>query len=114
MTGSTGLTFASWMAFSIPCMLVCTVIAWAWLQKLQTWYLGPGDDNCQEKRERAMKVIRLRYRELGRMSMHEVQVLLLFLLLILLWFFKSPHFMPGWGDIFESETLRGGIQCKLK
>ena len=34
------------------------------------------------------------------MSLHEVQVFILFLLLILLWFFKTPLFMPGWGDLF--------------
>ena len=105
----TGLTFASWMAFSIPCMLVCTIIAWLWLQKLQSWSPGAGDEDSQEKEERAMKVIKERYNELGRMSMHEAQVLLLFFLLILLWFFKSPHFMPGWADLFETDTGRGMV-----
>ena len=100
----TGLTFASWMAFAIPCMMVCTIIAWAWLQKLQSWYPGAGERRSKEKEERAMKVIRERHRELGRMTVHEIQVLLLFILLILLWFFKSPHFMPGME--YWSRTLR--------
>merc|ERR1711874_590824 len=39
--------------------------------------------------------------------MHEIQVLTLFIILILLWFFKSPHFMPGWGELFQAETSRG-------
>jgi hypothetical protein len=31
----------------------------------------------------------------------DVQVLVLFIILILLWFFQSPKFVTGWGDIFK-------------
>jgi hypothetical protein len=35
------------------------------------------------------------------MNIHEYQVFILFLILIALWFFKTPLFMPGWGDFFD-------------
>ena len=33
----------------------------------------------------------------------EVLVLILFILLALLWLFREPKFIPGWGSFFESE-----------
>lgn len=107
---STGLTFASWMAFAIPAMLVNLFLAWFWLQRLMRWYPeGRDSKRSPEQERRAMQVIRQRYGELGRMTIHEVQVLILFVLLITLWFFKTPLFMPGWGDIFKVKTTRGSV-----
>ena len=41
------------------------------------------------------------------MSQHEIQVLILFIALIFMWFFKTPIFMPGWGDMFTVTTSTG-------
>ena len=54
-----------------------------------------------------------RKRELGKITPHEIQVVLLFICLIILWFFQSPKFMEGWADqgVFTGTTDR---DSKLK
>lgn len=47
--------------------------------------------------------IRNHYKKLGSITFNEIAVMSLFTLLILLWFFKDPKFMPGWKDAFPKE-----------
>lgn len=42
-----------------------------------------------------------RYKDLGTMTWHESWVAGLFAFVMLLWFFRSPKFMPGWGDLMS-------------
>ena len=98
---ATGLTFASWMAFCVPVMSVNLVLSWIWLS-----YLGwreekkhkiPGEENVDSKAKenQIMKMMRQKYEALGPIRCHELSVLICFVTVICLWFFRKPLFMPG-------------------
>merc|ERR1719166_638632 len=101
------MSYASWMAFSVPLMLVNTVIAWLMIIVIQRLTLGK-EEQTEENQDRIKKVIAAKKRELGKMSQHEWQVVFLFITLIILWFFQSPKFMEGWADleVFNGFTQR--------
>ncbi len=132
---STGLTFASWMAFAVPVMSVNLVISWLWLIAI-SWreerrhYSGRLDVTPAEEKAKQDKihgVMRKKYKELGGVTCHEFSVLICFTIVILLWFFRRPLFMSGniwfsqpedhirtrlilslgWGDLFVYMTERG-------
>jgi len=105
--GKHPMSYASWMAFCVPLMLVNTVIAWLMIIVIERLTLGK-EDQSEENQDKIKKVIATKKRELGVMSQHEWQVVLLFLTLILLWFFQSPKFMQGWADldVFNGLTQR--------
>merc|ERR1712165_276072 len=110
---STGLTFASWMAFAVPLMAINLILSWIWLSYLG-WkenkkYQLPGEDNIDPKQKEAqiLNVMKRKYDSLGPLRCHELSVLICFIIVILLWFFRKPLFMFGWGDLFTFMTERG-------
>ncbi|CAL4161095.1 unnamed protein product [Meganyctiphanes norvegica] len=98
----TGLNFATWLLFNVPPMLICTFLSWLWLQAL---FLGVGKNargHLNTEEAKSMKrMIRKKFDELGKMSYQEGTVLVLFILLVFLWMFRAPEFMPGWAKIFK-------------
>ena len=105
------------MAFAIVPMLLNIVICWLWLQ---VYYLGfqfgkiakffwrkkSRNDDEEKPTDQADNPNRIRdllqshYDDLGFITFHEIAVLTLFILLIILWFFREPEFMAGWGELF--------------
>ncbi|XP_076062935.1 Na(+)/citrate cotransporter-like [Oratosquilla oratoria] len=100
--GKTGLNFTTWMGFNVPGMLICVLLAWLWLQFL---YIGFGKNSKMEttpdKKKAIKKLIHKQYSSLGPMTFHECVVLMLFIALVLLWLFRSPEFVAGWGSLFD-------------
>ncbi|KAF2367835.1 Solute carrier family 13, partial [Trinorchestia longiramus] len=99
--GETGLTFASWMAYNIPGMLICVAIAWGWLQVMfMGWRKGAIQNPTLEQRQAVRKILKAKKAKLGGITFHESVVLTLFFCLVLLWLFRSPEFVPGWSHWF--------------
>ena len=144
------LSFATWMAFAVPQLIICLIIVWIWLQfyylpfpwKVSvllgifeiisaTFYIRflfrkrkywlPLLSNCIEfqkvddkekeetkKRDLQVKeVLRHHLDELGSMSYEEKTVSCVFVTLVLLWFFRAPGFMTGWGDLLSDRYDTG-------
>lgn len=90
------IDFPNWMIFNIPVMLINTLVTWAYLQ----WYfMGMWRPNSKEAKqfqlgkdgeEVARQVIVKRYNELGPISQQEIQVAILFLLSVALFFLRAP------------------------
>ena len=57
-----------------------------------------------EPKDSVQKAIETHFRELGPMSYEEKTLMLCFLFLSMLWFFRSPGFVTGWGDYIESNN----------
>ena len=121
------LSFASWMAFSVPLMLVNTFLAWGYFSIIirkrfkisitlsrkgskrneYRFYLSNFEHPIRSSSEsdegtntdQIKKKLMTRKQDLGHITQHEVLVVILFILLVLLLFFQSPKFIPGWADL---------------
>lgn len=93
------IDFPNWMIFNIPPMLINTFFTWMWLQ---FWFMGMFRPNSPEAKqfqlgpegeEVARQVIVKRLKELGPISQQEIQVAILFLLSVALFFLRAPGMM---------------------
>ncbi|XP_076334357.1 Na(+)/citrate cotransporter-like [Tachypleus tridentatus] len=100
---SKDITYASWIIYNVPGMLLCVLVSWWFLFFFFTGICCKSGES-EEKREAVRKVILRKYDSLGPMSFHETAVLILFILLVLLWLTRDPEFLPGWGSAFSSDV----------
>lgn len=68
---------------------------------------------AEEKQYAAYRVMKKKYEDLGPITWQETWVAILFVLCLILWFFRSPQFMKGWGD-FLNESITWGDPKKNK
>ncbi|GIY26521.1 hypothetical protein CDAR_66321 [Caerostris darwini] len=102
---STEITFATWMMYNIPGMVLCVLIGWfyLWLVYIRC---SKTNHNLQSK-ENIHGIISKRYDRLGPISNQERTVIVLFFILVLLWVFRDPKFIRGWSDVIGSDSKMG-------
>ncbi|GIY76617.1 hypothetical protein CEXT_282911 [Caerostris extrusa] len=102
---SSEITFATWMMYNIPGMVLCVLIGWfyLWLVYIRC---SKTNHNLQSK-ENIHGIISKRYDRLGPISNQERTVIVLFFILVLLWVFRDPKFIRGWSDVIGSDSKMG-------
>lgn len=102
--GKSPVTFASWFVYCLPQVIILLAICWAWLQVL---FIGfRQSDRSYEGLVRRM--LRKKYEALGPLRYDEKNILVVFFVLILLWLFRAPRVIPGWGDLFKEGLVSDG------
>uniref|UniRef100_A0AC35GEK8 Uncharacterized protein n=1 Tax=Panagrolaimus sp. PS1159 TaxID=55785 RepID=A0AC35GEK8_9BILA len=96
--GNSPVTFASWMFYAFPQLIIMITFLWLWLQVL---FIGFTDDpNEKEIEEVLHQVLEKKYKDLGPIQYKEKVISLLFAGMVLSWFFRDPKIFDGWGNLF--------------
>ncbi|CAL1267394.1 unnamed protein product [Larinioides sclopetarius] len=91
---SNEISFASWMMYNIPGLFLCVIIGWLYLWLVNIYFSKRNNNN--KSKDEVYGIILKRYQRLGSLSSYEISVIVLFSLLIALWTFRDPKFIPGW------------------
>ncbi|XP_046591217.1 protein I'm not dead yet-like [Neodiprion lecontei] len=109
---SPGINFSEWMCYAVPPMLICGFLIWIWLQIMYMGMFRPNSKDAQdinigrEGEKIAENVIQQKYKDLGPITWHESCVAILFVLVIFMWFFRKPGFVPGWPTYITSMPFK--------
>lgn len=100
--------FGGFMLFGVANAFIVELFVWLFLNIIFAGMFRPNSQTAQqiqlkgEAIESAEKLLRERANALGKMDVRESLVLGLFVSAVLLWFFRSPGFMPGWPKLFTN------------
>ncbi|XP_037730220.1 protein I'm not dead yet 2 isoform X2 [Drosophila subpulchrella] len=112
-TSTEEITFANFMFYTIPLLVICNITLV--IIALMITHMGlfrPNSKTGQRIKEANLnrklleEVLRQRHIDLGPMSCHEIQVAILFCVMILLLITHRPGFFPGWSDLLNAQQVR--------
>jgi len=104
------INFLTWMIYALPVSIICNIFCWIWILTLFVGIKKVWNDirrrEVTSQDAQVVKDINDRYEKLGKMQYTEAVVTVHFVALAVLWFTRSPKFMPGWEEGFDGGYVR--------
>ncbi|XP_017020528.1 protein I'm not dead yet 2-like [Drosophila kikkawai] len=114
------ITFTNFMMYCLPivCILNAVCVYFSFLITHMGLFrpnskTGQAVKKANENKKLVEEVMRQRYKELGPMSCHEIQVALIFILMIILLFTRRPGFFDGWDTLVNAKQVKGSAPVIL-
>ncbi|KAH8359461.1 hypothetical protein KR093_006949, partial [Drosophila rubida] len=114
------ITFPGWMVYAIPIgVIVNLLMLYISLQITHMALFRPNSKIGQEVKTAIANnhlvhgTIKQNFAELGRMTCHEIQIIIIFSIMIVLLFTSHPGFMPGWSDALNLQGVEGSAVMLL-
>ncbi|GMT35686.1 hypothetical protein PFISCL1PPCAC_26983, partial [Pristionchus fissidentatus] len=90
----TGINFLSWIIFATPMVFLCLMGCWVALCVIFLRNAPKGSHSVSMR-------LKEKYTRLPSVSFAEIAVSFCFIILLLLWVFRDPKFIPGIGSLFK-------------
>ncbi|KAI2808682.1 hypothetical protein BLOT_006627 [Blomia tropicalis] len=94
------ISFSHWFFFNVPGLVIAIILTWLFL--IIFFVKTKSKQNSKQNEEQVYETIKIQYEQLGSLRFHEIAVLILFLLMLSLWFFRAPDFMKGWASFLQN------------
>lgn len=95
--GPSPLSFASFMVYAIPQMLILLFFCWLWLQFLFIGFKSKKHERGHD--ETVKRILDKKYHALGPVRYEEKTIMIAFGLMVFMWLTRRPMIFTGWGDL---------------
>ncbi|KAH8243652.1 hypothetical protein KR032_009123, partial [Drosophila birchii] len=108
------LDFPIYMAYGTPLVILLIILTYISLQFTHMGLFRPKSKvgaeikKAAEGKDVVRAVIKERKNELGPMTCHEIQVAVVFIIMVILLFTRKPGFIKGWGDFLNAQKIKSG------
>ncbi|KAH8248122.1 hypothetical protein KR038_001921, partial [Drosophila bunnanda] len=108
------ITFTNFMLYTLPfvCIANAVLVYFSFLITHMGLFrpnskIGQAVKKANENRKLVEQVMKERHKALGPMSCHEIQVAVIFFMMVVLLITRRPGFFPGWDTLVNAKQVRG-------
>ena len=102
------ISFSMWSFLGLPTSILLLIVMY--LYHVLYWLVLARKDEKEANQKLSGdmidNVINQQYQQLKKIQFNELYAIFTLILMVIFWFFKSPHFIKGWADFYPDQSKR--------